>query len=161
MSDDVRWLTDDELAAWMPFSGMLLKLHSALDAELQGRAGLTLFTYLVLAALSDVPCRTRRMTDLALLTNGSLSRLSHAVAKLERRGLVRRNRCPEDGRVTLVTLTDEGYAEVVRAAPAHVESVRRLVVDLLTPAQLRQLRDVSRVLLGPDAEHLRPPKRRP
>ena len=146
------WLSNSELRSWMRFSGMLLKLHSALDAELQREAGLSFFTYLVLAGLSEAPDRTLRMSDLAVLANGSLSRLSHAVAKLERRGWVRRHPCPEDGRITLATLTDEGMEKIRASAPAHVESVRRLVVDVLSEDQLQQLGDISARLLTTDAE---------
>jgi DNA-binding MarR family transcriptional regulator len=143
-------LNDCELASWMRFSGMVLTLHSALDAELQREAGLSFFTYLVLAGLSEAPERTLRMSDLAVLTNGSLSRLSHAVAKLERRGWVQRHPCPTDGRITLATLTDDGMAKVRATAPGHVESVRRLVVDLLSEQQLRQLGEISALLLSAD-----------
>jgi DNA-binding MarR family transcriptional regulator len=135
----------------MRFSGMVLTLHSALDAELQREAGLSFFTYLVLAGLSEAPERTLRMSDLAVLTNGSLSRLSHAVAKLERRGWVHRHPCPTDRRTTLATLTDDGMAKVRATAPGHVESVRRLVVDLLSEQQLRQLGEISALLLSADA----------
>ena len=145
-----RWLDDTELVPWMRFSGMLLKLHSALDAELQREAGLSFFTYLVLAGLSEAPERTLRMSDLAVLANGSLSRLSHAVAKLERRGWVRRHPCPENGRITLATLTDEGLDKIRASAPAHVESVRRLVIDVLSEEQLRRLGEISLLLLAGD-----------
>jgi DNA-binding MarR family transcriptional regulator len=147
-----RWLSGSELLSWMRFSGMLLKLHSALDAELQREAGLSFFTYLVLAGLSEAPDHTLRMSDLAVLANGSLSRLSHAVAKLERRGWVRRHPCPEDGRITLATLTDAGLDKIRESAPAHVESVRRLVIDMLNEDQLRQLGEISALLLSCEGE---------
>src|ERR1700754_5111513 len=126
---ETRWLNADELDAWKPFSGMLLTLLSALDAQLQREAKLSLFGYLVMAGLSEAPERTLPMSDLAILANGSLSRLSHAVASRERRGWVRRNPSAENGRVINATLTDDGYLKVVATAPGHVETVRRLVLD--------------------------------
>ena len=85
---DTRWLSDTELAAWIPFSGMLIGLLSALDTQLRD-AKLSLFGYLVLAALSEAPERTLAMSDLAVRAGGSLSRLSHAVSALERQGWVK------------------------------------------------------------------------
>src|SRR3954447_21127322 len=95
-----RWLSADELRDWMPFAGLLLKLPAALDAETQRDSGLSHFEYLVLASLSEAPGRTRGMSELAVLANGSLSRLSHVVKRLEGRGWVERTPCPDDGRYT-------------------------------------------------------------
>jgi DNA-binding MarR family transcriptional regulator len=146
--DRTRWLTAGELEAWMPFSAMLMNVLSALDSQLQRDARLSLFGYLVLAGLSEAPERTLPMSDLAVLANGSPSRLSHAVAKLERQGWVVRSPCPGNGRVTVATLTDAGYTKIAVSAPGHVESVRDLVLDLLTAEQLHSLGEVSRVILA-------------
>ncbi|MFI7589322.1 MarR family winged helix-turn-helix transcriptional regulator [Spongisporangium articulatum] len=143
-----RWLDVDEQATWMPFAGLMTLLPAALDAQLQRDAGLNHFEYLVLAMLSETPGRTRRMSELALITNGSLSRLSHVVKRLERRGWVRRTPDPDNGRVTLAVLTDDGWDKVVATAPGHVAEVRRLVFDPLTRAQQKHLRDAARRMLG-------------
>ena len=143
---DTRWLSDTELAAWIPFSGMLIGLLSALDTQLRD-AKLSLFGYLVLAALSEAPERTLAMSDLAVRAGGSLSRLSHAVSALERQGWVTRHPAPANGRITLATLTEGGYAKVVASAPAHVDTVRRLVIDRLTKKQLSELGRVSETVL--------------
>lgn len=147
-TDSSRWLSAAELDAWMPFSAMLMNVLSALDSQLQRDAKLSLFGYLVLAGLSDAPERTLPMSDLAVLANGSPSRLSHAVAKLEREGWVVRSPCPGNGRVTVATLTDAGQAKLAASAPAHVESVRDLVLDQLTAEQLRTLGEASRSILA-------------
>src|SRR5215469_12893326 len=123
---------------------MLIRVPAALDAQLQRDAGISHFEYQVLAGLSEAPCRTLRMSVLAMLAEGSLPRLSQAVNRLERRGWVRRTPDPADGRYTLAILTDEGWAKVTETAPGHVEEVRRLVFDPLTKAQTRQLRDIGR-----------------
>lgn len=143
---DPRWLSDTELAAWIPFSGMMIGLLSALDTQLRN-AKLSLFGYLVLAGLSEAPERTLAMTDLAVHAGGSLSRLSHAVSALERQGWVTRHPAPANRRITLATLTEAGYAKLVATAPAHVETVRRLVVDPLTKQQLSQLGRASETIL--------------
>jgi len=140
---DPRWLTDEEQRAWRALNGVIVLLPYALDQQLQQDHDLTLFEYAVLSALSEAPGRTARMKALAALANGSLSRLSHVVGRLERRGYVVREPLPEDGRTTLARLTDAGWAKVVDAAPSHVETVRSLVVEPLTPAQVRQLRAVA------------------
>lgn len=150
-----HWLTEDERDAWIPLIGVLIKLPAALDAQLQRDAGLSHFEYMVLSRLSEAPERTLHMSDLAILANGSLSRLSHVVTRLERRGWVRREACPGDGRYTNAVLTGEGWAKVTATAPGHVAAVRQLVVDGLSPEQIGQLRDIaqrimSRVVPGDD-----------
>lgn len=142
-----RWLSAGELAAWLPLGGLLLKLPAALDAQMQRDSGLSHFEYLVLANLSEAPGRTRRMSALAALANGSLSRLSHVVKRLEARGWVRRQPCPQDGRYTNAVLTDAGYDKVVASAPGHVEAVRTLVLDALTGDDLDRLGDIARRVL--------------
>ena len=143
---DTRWLSNTELAAWIPFSGMLIGVLSALDTQLRD-AKLSLFGYLVLAGLSEAPERTLAMSEIAVRAGGSLSRLSHAVSSLERQGWVTRHPAPGNRRITLATLTDAGYAKLVASAPAHVQTVRRLVIDPLTKQQLNQLRRVSETIL--------------
>jgi DNA-binding MarR family transcriptional regulator len=118
-----------------------------LDAQLRTEAGLTHFEYFVLAMLSEAPQRTLRMTSLALRTNATLPRLSHVVRRLEDRGLADRLPCPEDGRATNARLTDAGWAAVAAAAPGHVATVRRTVLDLLSREQLTQLRGIADSLL--------------
>ncbi|MEV8426179.1 MarR family winged helix-turn-helix transcriptional regulator [Streptomyces niveus] len=144
--DDAPWLSATELESWVPFSGMLLGLVSALDAQLQSDAKVSFFGYLVLAGLSEAPGRTLPMSDLSVLAHGSLSRLSHAVSTLEKRGWVRRSPSPENGRVTVATLTDAGYDKLVATAPGHVEAVRRLVLDPIDADQLRALGQISTVV---------------
>jgi len=143
-----RWLTDDERDAWMPLIGVLIKLPAALDAQLQRDSGLSHFEYMVLSRLSEAPERTLRMSDLAVLANGSLSRLSHVVTRLERRGWVRREACAEDGRYTNAVLSGEGWAKVTATAPGHVAAVRQFVVDALSPEQIGQLREIAQTIMS-------------
>jgi DNA-binding MarR family transcriptional regulator len=161
VDDEPRWLTPDEMEAWLALAAMLIKLPAALDAQLQRDAGITHFQYLVLANLSEAPGRTRRMSELAELTNGSLSRLSHVMSRLEDRGWVRREPCPENGRYTNAVLTCAGWDKVVATAPGHVETVRQLVIDALTGAQRRQLRDIGRRVLARVEERAEPGDRSP
>jgi DNA-binding MarR family transcriptional regulator len=127
-----RWLDEDEQRAWLRLAGVMLKLSPALDSQLQRDSDLTHFDYLCLAMLSESADRTLRMSELASLTNASLSRLSHVISKLEKRGWVARAPSPDSRRVTLVSLTDEGWQQLVDAAPGHVETVRSLVFEGLT-----------------------------
>lgn len=139
-----RWLTEEEQQAWRSLTSVMIRLEPALDAQLRRDAGLTSFEYGVLVALSEAPGRTRRMSHLALLAEGSLSRLSQVVGRLERRGWVTRHPDPDDGRSTLATLTAKGAEKLAAAAPGHVAEVRRLVFDRLTRAQVRQLTAIGR-----------------
>ncbi|WP_218617286.1 MarR family winged helix-turn-helix transcriptional regulator [Cryptosporangium aurantiacum] len=142
------WLDPDQQRTWLRLAGLLIKLPAALDAQLQREAGLSHFDYMVLSRLSEAPNRTLRMSQLAELANGSLSRLSHVVKRLEQRGWVRRQPCPEDGRATNAVLTEDGWDKVVQTAPGHVATVRSLVVDPLDPAQLAQFGDLVGTLLA-------------
>jgi DNA-binding MarR family transcriptional regulator len=147
-AEEPRWLSPAELTAWMPLGGLLLKLPAALDTQMQRDSGLSHFEYLVLASLSEAPGRTRRMSALAALANGSLSRLSHVVKRLEAKGWITRTACAEDGRYTNAVLTDDGWAKVQASAPGHVEAVRTLILDALTTAELDQLGEMSRRILA-------------
>jgi DNA-binding MarR family transcriptional regulator len=133
------WLDEEQQRAWRGVVQLCMKLPAAVDSDLQRTACLTLFEYEVLAQLSESGGRTLRMSELAAGTNSSLSRLSHVVSRLGKRGWVTRHVCPDDGRATDATLTEAGMAKVVEAAPHHVRVVRELVIDAITPAQLRQL----------------------
>jgi DNA-binding MarR family transcriptional regulator len=150
--DEPRWLTDEEQKAWRRFVEVLVKIPAALEAQLQRDAGLTHMGYLVLLTLSERDDRRLSMSRLAKLASASLSRLSHVVARLEAQGWVRRERDPEDGRVQIAVLTDEGYLKVVDSAPGHVEAVQQLVFDRLSPAQVRQLAKVCESLLESPVE---------
>jgi DNA-binding MarR family transcriptional regulator len=143
----MNWLSDEEQAAWRPFVALLFRMPAALDAQLQKDAGISNFEYLVLSSLSEAPGRTLRMSELAAMASGSLSRLSHVVSRLESRGWVRREACPGDGRFINAVLTDEGWAKVVATAPGHVAAVRKLLVDVLSPEDLRTLGSISEHLL--------------
>jgi DNA-binding MarR family transcriptional regulator len=144
---ETEWLDAEERAAWLRLLAVVELLPGVLDAQLRTSSGLTHFEYYVLAMLSEAPERTLRMTGLALRTNATLPRLSHVVRRLEDRGLVERFPCPEDGRATNARLTEAGWAAVVQAAPGHVATVRRNVLDPLAPEQVAQLRDIGDALL--------------
>jgi DNA-binding MarR family transcriptional regulator len=144
---DTEWLDESERQAWLRLVAVVELLPGVLDAQLRADAGLTHFEYFVLAMLSEAPERTLRMTTLAQRTNATLPRLSHVVRRLEERGIVERFPCPEDGRVTNARLTEAGWDVVVAAAPGHVTTVRRTVLDPLTRDQLEQLRGIGDALL--------------
>jgi DNA-binding MarR family transcriptional regulator len=138
-----RWLDEDEQRAWLRLAGVMLKLSPALDSQLQRDSDLTHFEYLCLAMLSECTDRTRPMSDLAARTNASLSRLSHVVSKLEKRGWVARAPSPHSRRVTLVSLTDDGWRVLVAAAPGHVETVRSLIFEGLAREDVAALERVA------------------
>ncbi|MCS5719818.1 MarR family transcriptional regulator [Herbiconiux sp. CPCC 205763] len=149
MTDDTdrQALSGDDLQTWATLATVLEWLPAALDAQLLRDADITHFEYGILFALADALDRTLRMSVLAAYANSSLSRLSRAVARLEQRGWVHRRPDPSDGRYTLATLTEEGREKCTQVTPGHVETVRRLVLDPLTPTQKKQLREISRRIL--------------
>ena len=135
----VKWLTAAEVDSWLSVVRMMTWLPWSIDQQLRRDSNLAMVEYQVLARLSNSPQRTLRMSLLADLANSSLSRLSHLVKRLEERGLVRREPDPTDGRFTNAILTDEGFRTLAEAAPGHVAHVRSLVIDVLSPEQLRRV----------------------
>jgi DNA-binding MarR family transcriptional regulator len=151
--DSNPWLTSDQLESWLCVVRLMTWLPWSIDQQLQRESNLQMVEYQVLAALSSSPGRTVRMSSLAGITNTSLSRLSHLFDRLEKRGLVRREADPSDGRFTNGILTDVGFATLAEAAPGHVAHVRSLVIDVLTPEQLRRLgRDAARIMARIDTK---------
>ncbi|MGI5443952.1 MarR family winged helix-turn-helix transcriptional regulator [Streptomyces shenzhenensis] len=142
-ADEPLWLTAAEKEAWTGLVSLVLLLPGRLESPLQREAGLTLFEYLALSHISETPERRLRMSELAYLANGSLSRLSNVVKRFEQRGWVERFPDPDDGRFTIAALTDAGYEVVVAAAPTHVRAVRQLVLDPLTAADQRALARIA------------------
>ena len=134
MSDPApRWLSDDEMAAWLPLVRLLGLLPQALDRQLRDEAGISHVYYQLLALLSAEPDDALRMSELARRSGTSVSRLSHAVTSLEARGWVERLPAPGDGRGQLARLTGAGRAQLAAVAPGHVAEVRRRVFDRLPP----------------------------
>jgi len=136
-------LAGDDLDTWSAFATVLEWLPAALDAQLLRDSDLTHFEYGILYALANADDGTLRLSVLAGYANSSLSRLSRAATRLETRGWLRREPDPADGRYTLAVLSAAGREKCELATPGHVETVNRLVLDSLTRAQARQLREIS------------------
>ena len=141
--DATPWLTAEEKEAWTGLVSLVLLLPGRLESPLQHAAGLTLFEYLTLSHISEAPDRRLRMSELAYLANGSLSRLSNVVKRFEQRGWVERSPDPQDGRYTIAALTDVGYDLVVAAAPVHLRTVRDFVLDPLTATDRQALARIA------------------
>jgi DNA-binding MarR family transcriptional regulator len=142
-----RWLDTEEQRAWRAYLYSTQLLSDRLDRELTHATGISHAYYEILVALSETPGRSMRMSELADRCLSSRSRLSHAVSRLEERGWVRRQVCPEDGRGQLAVLTDEGFSALEAAAHVHVEGVRTHLFDQLTPEQITSIREVGETLL--------------
>ena len=142
-----EWLTDDEQGAWRAYLLAFQLLWEDLDRQLQRDAGLAHSHYGILVALSEAPCHRLRMSDLAQLQRYSQSRLTHAIARLERDGYVVREQCPTDRRGQNAVLTPAGMKALEAAAPGHVAEVRAKVFDRLSDAQVAALRDACETLL--------------
>lgn len=144
--DEPRWLSDDEQRVWRAFREAVGMLNAHTETQLQRDAGMPQAYYEVLVELSESPDQVMRMSDLAIATGSSRSRLSHAVAKLEAKGWVRREACPTDKRGAFAHLTPAGFDAIKAAAPGHVEAVRAAVFDQLTPDQVRMLGEISETI---------------
>ncbi len=138
-----RWLTEDEQRAWRGLLRMTTQLNARLNRQLQDEYGLSLADYEVLVVLSEAPAGRLRVFEITDALAWEQSRVSHQLARMQRRGLVAREECPTDGRGAFVVLTEAGRDAIERAAPAHVQAVRQLVFDGLTGDQLAALTAVT------------------
>lgn len=165
MGSDVqpRWLDAEEQGVWQAYLQATTLLEDHLDRRLQRDAGMPHLYYALLVHLARAPQRRLRMTQLARNAKITRSRLSHAVARLEKDGWVRREDCPSDKRGQNAILTDEGDEVLRRSAPDHVAAVRQAMFDRLSPEQVTQLGEIMRVLargLQPDCSDADLPWRR-
>lgn len=149
MPEEAHWLSDDEQRAWRAQIRMFMMLNRQLERDL-APFGLAHSDYEILVVLSEAPERRLRMTELADATSQSRSRLSHQITRMESRGLVTRAASEGDKRGMFAVLTPEGLAAIERAAPSHVESVRRNFLDFLSPEQL----EIIRIAYEPIYDHL-------
>jgi DNA-binding MarR family transcriptional regulator len=138
----LRWLNHLEWTAWLELVSTFTLLPAALDSQLQREAGMSHFEFAVMATLSQQPDWRLQLKDLAVVANGSLSRLSHVISRLEGRAWVRRTSGTR-GRATHAELTDEGYRKLTEIGPIHFREVRRLVFDVLTPEEVKALKQVT------------------
>ena len=148
MTGEPRWLSQQEMAAWLPLVRLLTVLPNALDAQLRDEAGISHVYYQIMAILSAAADRQLRMSELARLAGTSLSRLSHAVSSLETRDWVTRTPSPDDRRGQVASLTDKGQDALAAAAPGHLTQVRRLVFDQLSGSDVEQLERLASTLLA-------------
>jgi DNA-binding MarR family transcriptional regulator len=145
---DVRWLSEREERAWRGLQLMQMRLEADLARQLATESGLSYPDYVVLVALTDLPEGRLRLFELGTLLGWEKSRLSHHVARMVERKLVKKERCGDDRRGAYVAVTKKGRKEIESAAPGHVRAVRQLFVDRLTPEELDVLADVAEKVLG-------------
>jgi DNA-binding MarR family transcriptional regulator len=147
-----RWLTDEEQRVWRAYLHATTLLEDHLDRQLQRDAGMPHIYYGLLVGLAEAPRRRLRMTELARNAKITRSRLSHAIARLEKSGWVRREDCPSDKRGQFAVLTEEGVEVLRRTAPGHVTAVRQAMFDRLSPQQQKALGEIMEIV----AEGLQP-----
>ena len=145
-ADEPRWLTEDEQRSWLAYRHAHMLLEDHLDRQLQRDAGMPHVYYGLLVKLSWAPRHRMRMTELAEAAKITRSRLSHAVARMEKDGWVRREDCPDDKRGQNAVLTDKGLKVLEETAPGHVSAVRTAVFDRLTPEQVEQFGTICQII---------------
>jgi DNA-binding MarR family transcriptional regulator len=133
------WLTAPQERAWRRYRRMRTVLDLQIVRDLHQDSGLSETDYDVLSTLSEKPGSSWRSRDLAAQLLWSTSRLAHHVGRMEQRGLLARQPCADDARGALIGLTEEGRATLEAAAPPHVASVRRHLIDLLTEEEVAAL----------------------
>ncbi|MBW6438502.1 MarR family transcriptional regulator [Actinoplanes hulinensis] len=129
-------LSATQLAHWRTFIESSWALHTRLEDELRAATGLSMNDYHVLVALAGAPGRRIRMGELASRLVFSPSRITYQISSMVKRGLVRKQSCPDDGRGQEAVLTDAGLTALRDAAPAHLETVRKSFIDHLDDEEL-------------------------
>ena len=150
--EEPRWLTDEEQRTWRTYVHAVTLLEDHLDRQLQRDAGMPHVYYGLLVGLGESTDGRLRMTELAMNAKITRSRLSHAIARLEKNGWVRREDCRSDKRGQFAVLTEQGREVLRRTAPGHVGAVRQALFDRITDEQLKTLHDVMEIV----AEGLQP-----
>jgi DNA-binding MarR family transcriptional regulator len=146
--DDVRWLNDEEFRAWIGYRRMRGLLDLRIARDLAEDSGLSEPDYDVLSSLGDAEGHRGRLSELASRMLWSKSRLSHHITRMQSRGLVVKEEAADDGRGAVVVLTDKGRRTIEEAAPAHVASVRRHFVDVLTDEEITTLGAIAERVLA-------------
>lgn len=146
--DEPRWLDEQETRAWRGYTRMRMQLQAQLARDLSARSGLSESDFEVLVYLSEAPESRLRHFQLGDALQWDRSRLSHQLTRMEKRGLVAREACPDDARGAFVVLTPKGRAAIEEAAPSHVASVRRYFIDVLDERQLETLADIADLVLA-------------
>jgi DNA-binding MarR family transcriptional regulator len=149
MTTDPRWLSSEQQASWRTWLSAQLLLAEAFERDLKASSDLSMAEYEVLVQLSEAPDRRLRMSELASRTLASRSRLSHQISRMEGDGLVKREECLTDKRGWWAVLTDHGWDVLVGAAPLHVESVRRHLVDVLSDEEFQMLGRILDKVVAP------------
>lgn len=147
-----NWLSTEEQRAWRAYRRTVLLVDSAIVRDLSSASKLSMPDYQVLSSLSEVDDHKWRLSALAASMEWSPSRLSHHVTRMEQRGLVTRAECHDDGRGSWVVLTERGLNAIRDAAPGHVASVRKHLIDLLSPAQVRSLSEIGETVIAGSGE---------
>ncbi|GAA0633782.1 MarR family transcriptional regulator [Sporichthya brevicatena] len=146
-ADETHWLTDREQVAWRAMIAMWTRLNAQLAREMAANSELSMADFSVLVALTDTCAGRTRAFSLAEALQWEKSRLSHQLARMEKRGLIERTECAEDGRGQIVGVTAAGRRAIEAAAPPHVAAVRRLFLDALTPDQLETMTEIAKAAL--------------
>jgi DNA-binding MarR family transcriptional regulator len=138
-----RWLDEREQGAWRGYLHMQAQLSARMNRQLQNDSNLSLADFGVLVQLAEDPDGWVRVLELADALRWEKSRLSHHLARMQQRGLIERKECSADKRGAFVVLTPAGRAAIDAAAPMHVETVRRLVFDVITTEQVDALAKIT------------------
>ncbi|MBB2957582.1 MarR family winged helix-turn-helix transcriptional regulator [Pseudoclavibacter helvolus] len=141
-------ISAEELRVWRGFIETTSVLNSRLASRMQSESALSTGDYGVLLALREAPGRSLRSSELASSIGWERSRLSHQLGRMEKRGLLRRDPCPEDTRGSVVSLTDEGATAFRRGSVPHLKAIQELFLDALSPEQLAQVASLTDALRG-------------
>ena len=152
MAADTAWLSSQQEGVWRRWVTLNAELSAALQREMQTEAGLSMSDYEVLVHLTDDPAGRVRVNELAGLLQWEHSRVSHHATRMERRGLVEREECADDGRGAFVAITPAGRTAIEQAAPGHARAVKRLVFDSLEADEVRRLETILDKLLARHAD---------
>lgn len=144
-----RWLDADQQQIWRAYLLGSARLLQRLDADLRP-FGLDIAEYEILVTLSEAERQQVRMSELADAVHQSRSRLTHTISRMEQTDLVRRTTCPTDRRGVWAELTPTGLKLLKKAAPSHVDAVRRNFVEAMAEEDYLALGRAFRAVLDVD-----------
>jgi DNA-binding MarR family transcriptional regulator len=147
-TQEPQWLGPEELAAWRSLQMMQMRLNAAFSRHLMAISTLSLQDYVILVVLTEQEDGQLRPYLLARTVGWERSRLSHHLSRMQKRGLVEKVRCVEDGRGALIAITKKGRNAIEQAAPSHVADVRSLFIDLLGPEEIAAIGQVGEKVLA-------------
>jgi DNA-binding MarR family transcriptional regulator len=142
--------SEQERLLWARYNAVLTTVPGMIDERMRAATGLSRFQFMLLETLARTPDRRLQLADVARVADSSLSRLSHAITRLEDAGLVERETCDTDRRASWAVLTAQGAKAVDDARDQHSRVMREVLLDRIPEGRQEAAIDFLTSLLPAD-----------